>query len=70
MHPIAPRSTRHAALLGLAGISPPRSRALPGAPITAHSGASNCFFQVEPAKIVAGPPSRQATSLGRFRALT
>ncbi|MEJ8847218.1 hypothetical protein [Variovorax rhizosphaerae] len=44
MHPIAPRSTRHAALLGLAGMSPPRSRALPGTPITAQSGASNCFF--------------------------
>ncbi|MEJ8845266.1 hypothetical protein [Variovorax rhizosphaerae] len=44
MHPIAPRSTRHAALLGLAGMSPPRSPALPGTPITAHSGASNCFF--------------------------
>ena len=44
MHPIAPRSTHHAALLLLAGRSPLRRRALPGTPITAHSGASNCGF--------------------------
>ena len=44
MHPIAPRLTRHAALLRLVGRSPQRCRALPGTPITAHSGASNCRF--------------------------
>ena len=52
MHLIAPRSPRHAALLRLAGRSPQRCRALPYAPITAHSGASNCGFQVETAAIV------------------
>jgi len=50
MHPPAPRSTRHAALLVLAGISPPRPRALPDAPITALAGAFNCRFQVESEK--------------------
>ena len=44
MHPIAPRLTRHAALLRLVGTSPLRCRALPGTPITAHLGASNCRF--------------------------
>ncbi|MFZ3126182.1 MAG: hypothetical protein WA129_13985, partial [Acidovorax sp.] len=72
MHPPAPRSGRHAALLLLAGMSPPRRppcraqacrrqaffalsnstlvllepqrSALPGTPITALSGASNCRF--------------------------
>ena len=44
MHPIAPRLTRHAALLRLVGRSPLRCRALPGTPITAHSGASNGRF--------------------------
>ncbi|MDO5692249.1 MAG: hypothetical protein Q4G70_07190 [Pseudomonadota bacterium] len=44
MHPIAPRWPRHAALLVLAGTSLPRPRALPGTPITARSGASNCRF--------------------------
>ncbi|MDF1485711.1 hypothetical protein PY257_11065 [Ramlibacter sp. H39-3-26] len=46
MHPPAPRSARHAALLLLAGNSPPRRRVLPGTPITAPAGASNCRFQV------------------------
>ncbi|MDO5692725.1 MAG: hypothetical protein Q4G70_09635 [Pseudomonadota bacterium] len=44
MHPITPRWPRHAALLVLAGTSLPRPRALPGTPITARSGASNCRF--------------------------
>jgi hypothetical protein len=72
MHPIAPRSTRHAALFRLVGRSPlrchpcrarlsrslspfalstgtqvpaePQCSPLPGTPITAHSGASNCRF--------------------------
>jgi hypothetical protein len=33
--------------LSLAGTSPPRRRALPAHRITAHSGASNCGFQVQ-----------------------
>ena len=44
MRLIAPRLTRQAALLRLVGISPLRCLALPGTPITAHSGASNCGF--------------------------
>jgi hypothetical protein len=44
MRPPAPRSPRHAALLVLAGISPPRPRVLPGTPITALAGASNYRF--------------------------
>ena len=54
MRPIAPRLTRQAALgwarqspgdtLRLVGISPLRCFALPGTPITAHSGAFNCGF--------------------------
>ena len=44
MRPIAPRSTRQAALLRLVGISPLRCLALPGTPIAAHSGAFNCGF--------------------------
>jgi hypothetical protein len=44
MHPSAPRSGRHAALLLLAGRSPLRRHALPGTPITALSGASNYRF--------------------------
>jgi hypothetical protein len=47
VHPlgeIAMRPPRHAALLVLAGSSPPRPPALPGAPITALAGASNCRF--------------------------
>ena len=44
MHPIAPRLTRQAALLRLVGRSPLRCLALPGTPITAHSGAFNCGF--------------------------
>jgi len=40
----APRLTRHAALLVLAGMSPLRPRALPGTPITALASASNCRF--------------------------
>jgi hypothetical protein len=44
MRPPAPRSTRHAALLVLAGTSLPRPRALPGTPTTALTGAFNCRF--------------------------
>jgi len=44
MHPAAPRSVRQAVLLVLAGRSPLRPRALPGTPIAALSGASNCGF--------------------------
>ena len=44
MRPIAPRLTRQAALLRLVGLSPLRCHALPGTPITAHSGAFNCGF--------------------------
>ncbi|MDO5691776.1 MAG: hypothetical protein Q4G70_04745 [Pseudomonadota bacterium] len=44
MHPIAPRWPRHAALLVLAHTSALHPRALPGAAITARSGASNCRF--------------------------
>ncbi|MDO5693719.1 MAG: hypothetical protein Q4G70_14795 [Pseudomonadota bacterium] len=40
----APRWACHAALLVLAGTSLPRPRVLPGTPITARSGASNCRF--------------------------
>jgi hypothetical protein len=43
-HPIAPRCGTLAALLLLAGGSPPRRRALPAHRITAHSGAFNCGF--------------------------
>ena len=46
MRPIAPRLTRQAALLRLVGKSPLRCLALPGTPITAHSGVFNCGFQV------------------------
>jgi hypothetical protein len=44
MQPIAPRPTRPAALLRLAGKSPRRCPALLNAPSRAHSGASNWFF--------------------------
>jgi hypothetical protein len=43
-HSPAPRSPRHAALLVLAGISPPRPRALPGTPITALASTFNYRF--------------------------
>jgi hypothetical protein len=43
-HSPVPRSTRHAALLVLAGMSLLRPRALPGTPITALARASNCGF--------------------------
>jgi hypothetical protein len=43
-HSPAPRSTRHAALLVLAGMGLPRPRALPDAPITALASAFNCRF--------------------------
>jgi hypothetical protein len=46
-HSPAPRSARHAALLGLAGGSLPRPRALPGTPITTLASAFNCRFQVK-----------------------
>jgi hypothetical protein len=45
MHPRAPRLTRQAALLRLAGTSLLRCLALPGTPTTAHPGASSCRFQ-------------------------
>jgi hypothetical protein len=45
-HPIEPRCGVLAALLRLAGMSPPRCLALPAHRITAHSGASNCRFKV------------------------
>ena len=48
MRLIALRLTRQAALLRLVGTSLLRCLALPGTPITAHSGASNCGFQVQP----------------------
>ncbi|CAN0421919.1 unnamed protein product, partial [Phaeothamnion confervicola] len=45
MHPMAPRSPRHAALLVLAHNGALRPHALPGTPITAPSGAFNCRIQ-------------------------
>lgn len=45
--PIEPPWGALAALLLLAGNSLRRRRALPSHPMTAHSGASNCGFQVE-----------------------
>jgi hypothetical protein len=47
MHPMAPRPICPAALFRLAGKSPRRCPALLNAPSTAHSGASNCFFQAK-----------------------
>jgi hypothetical protein len=44
MYPLAQRSPHHATLLALAGSSPPRLLALPGTPIAALAGASNCCF--------------------------
>ena len=44
MRPIAPCLTRQAALLRLVGLCPLRCLALPGTPITAHSGAFNYGF--------------------------
>ncbi|MDO5692989.1 MAG: hypothetical protein Q4G70_11015 [Pseudomonadota bacterium] len=44
MHPIAPRWPCHAAVLVLAHTSTRRPRVLPGTPITARAGASNCRF--------------------------
>jgi len=41
MHPIAPRWTRHAALLVLAHGSAPFPLAVPGTPVGARSGAFN-----------------------------
>lgn len=46
-NPIAPPGSALAALFLLAGMSPLRRRALPAHPLTAHSGLSNCGFQVE-----------------------
>ncbi|MDR2155719.1 MAG: hypothetical protein LBE78_11990 [Burkholderiaceae bacterium] len=46
--PSVPRSPRHAALLVLAGISPPRPRALPDLAVTALTGAFNRHFQGRP----------------------
>ena len=43
-HPIQPRCGALAALLLLAGMRPPRRRALPAHRIAADSGASNCGF--------------------------
>ena len=67
MRPIAPRLTRQAALIRLVGTSPQRCHALPGTPITAHSGAFNCGFQVQsitPAATNSGlpGPARKATN--------
>ncbi len=45
--PIEPPGSALAALLLLAGISPLRRRALPAHSLTAHSGPSNCRFQVQ-----------------------
>ena len=42
--PIEPRRGALAALLRLAGTSPPRCHALPAHRSAAHSGASNCHF--------------------------
>ncbi len=44
IRPIAPRLTRQAALLRLVGKIPQRFHALPGTPITAHTGALNSGF--------------------------
>ena len=44
MRPIAPRLTRQAALLLIAHWSALLRLALPGPPLAAHSGASNCCF--------------------------
>ena len=44
MHPIAPRPTILAALLLIAHQSALLRLALPGSPLAAHSGASNCCF--------------------------
>ncbi|WP_298214016.1 hypothetical protein [Acidovorax sp.] len=41
MHPPAPHSAHHAALLVLVGMSPLHRRALPGTSIAALAGASN-----------------------------
>ena len=44
MHPIAPRPTILTALLLIAHQSALLRLALPGPPLAAHSGASNCRF--------------------------
>ena len=46
-HPIQPRCGTLAALLLVAGMSPPRRRALPAHRTTADSGASKGDFQVD-----------------------
>ena len=61
-HPCAPRSTRHAALLLLAGRSPLRRRALPGTPIAARTGAFNCRIKVE-VRALQNPRTGDASSL-------
>ena len=43
-HPIEQRCDALAALLLVAGMSPPPRRALPSRRIAAHSGAFNCRF--------------------------
>ena len=43
-YPIEPPWRARAALLLLVGMRPPRRRALPAHPMTAHSGTSNCRF--------------------------
>ena len=53
--PIRPRCGALAALVLLAGMSPQRRPALPAHRIAAHSGASNCGFQVEAASNPASP---------------
>lgn len=54
MHPMAPRSPRHAALLVLAHNGAPRPHALPCTPITAPSGAFTAVSRV--ALLVVEPP--------------
>ena len=44
MHPIAPRPTVLAALLLIGYFRALLRLALPGPPLAAHSGASNCCF--------------------------
>ena len=55
-HPIEPRCGTLAALLRLAGRSPQRCHVLPAHRITAHSGASNCRFQVQLMLVFSGWP--------------
>ena len=47
MHPIAPRPTVLAALILIGYLRALLRLALPDPPLAAHSGASNCCFQVQ-----------------------